>query len=72
MCLCCHSFWRKTPPPSTHLDEVARYVPPCDVKAAGQVWEGEALVDGADVSDAVAGVHHHAGQQSYDTQNVSG
>lgn len=48
-----------------YLDEVTCYVPPGDVEASGQVRQREALVDRADVSDAVTGVHHHASQESW-------
>lgn len=50
-----------------YLDEVASYVPSCDVQASGQVRQREALVHRTDVSDAVPRVDHHAGQESCKT-----
>lgn len=47
-----------------YLDEVACNVPSCDVKASGQVRQGEALVHRTDVSDTVPRVDHHSSQQS--------
>ncbi len=49
---------------SWYLDEVACYIPSCDVEASGQVRQGEALVHRTDVSDAVTGVDHHSSQQA--------
>lgn len=51
-----------------YLDEVACYVPPCNVEASGQVGQGEALVHGTDVSDAVTRVDHHPGQKSWNNK----
>lgn len=68
MCFGLWQVWSSVEPLNRrYLDQVARYVPPCDVEASGQVRQGEALVDRTDVSDAVAGVHHHAGQESCHT-----
>lgn len=50
---------------TAYLDEVAGYVPPCDVETSRQVGQREALVNRTDVSDAVARVDHHAGKQTY-------
>ena len=46
------------------LDEVACDVPSCDVQASGQVGQREPFIHGADVGDAIAGVHHHTSQQT--------
>lgn len=48
-----------------HLDQVPGYVPSSDVQPPGQVRQGEALVNGADVSHTIARVHNHTGQQTW-------
>ena len=47
------------------LDEVARDVPTGNVQPASEVRQRKTLVDGADVSDAIATVDDHACEQAW-------
>lgn len=47
-----------------YLDEVAGYVPACDVQASRQVGQTEALIHRTDVCHTIARVYHHTGQKA--------